>query len=58
MLPTRKSSQHSKNTSKQVHVNFIVSEELRNSFKSKTAMKGKQVKAVLEEFMKEYIKKP
>lgn len=41
---------------KQVHVNILVSEELRNTFKAKAAMKGKRVKDVLEEFMKEYIK--
>jgi hypothetical protein len=46
-----------KKDQKLVHMNFVVSEELRNSFKAKIAMKGKTVRDVFEEFMKEYIKK-
>lgn len=56
-MSVKKSSEKIKPSNRQVHVNFLVSEELRNTFKSKAAMKGKRVKDVLEEFMKEYIKK-
>lgn len=40
-----------------INMNFETSEELRNAFKSKVAIKGKTVRDVFEEFMKEYIKK-
>lgn len=39
-----------------VRVNFEVSEDLRNAFKSKTARQGKKVKDVLAEFMASYVK--
>lgn len=56
-MAIKRSSQSLKTQGKQVHVNFLVSEELRNEFKSKVAMKGKTVRDVLEALMKEYIKK-
>lgn len=56
-MVVKKSAQLPKTQDKQVHVNFLVSESLRNEFKSKVATKGKTVRDVLEAFMKEYIKK-
>ncbi len=42
---------------KRFNMNIETSDELRKSFKAKVAMNGKTVKDVIEEFMKEYIKK-
>lgn len=50
------SSQPSPQQESLVRVNFEVSENLRNAFKSKTAHQGKKVKDVLAEFMKDYVK--
>jgi hypothetical protein len=38
-----------------VRMNFEISEELRNAFKSKTAKQGKKVKDVLVQFIAEYV---
>lgn len=40
-----------------VHMSFVVPESLRNKFKGKVSTQGKKMQEVLEELMKEYIKK-
>ena len=40
-----------------VHMSFVVPESLRNKFKGKVSTEGKKMQEVLEELMKEYIKK-
>ncbi|MDQ8039280.1 MAG: plasmid partition protein ParG [Rickettsiella sp.] len=42
---------------KRFNMNIETSDELRKAFKAKVVMNGKTVKDVIEEFMKEYIKK-
>lgn len=49
--------QQNEGKKKIINMNFETSEELRNAFKSKVAMKGKTVRDVFEAFMKDYIKK-
>ncbi len=55
MLVKKSSSQQNKG--KLVHMSFVVSEDLRNTFKAKVSAKGKKMQEVLESLMKEYIKK-
>lgn len=42
---------------KRFNMNIETSDELRKAFKAKVVMNGKTVKDVIEEFMREYIKK-
>lgn len=39
-----------------VNMNFVVSERLRNAFKSKVSSQGKKIRDVLSAFMENYIK--
>lgn len=54
---TRKPTRTLEDQRKIVHMNFETTKELRNAFKSKVAINGKSAREVLEELMKEYIKK-
>ena len=56
-MSAKKSSQVKQKTGKLVHMSFVVSEDLRNIFKGKVSTQGKKMQEVLEELMKEYIKK-
>jgi hypothetical protein len=40
-----------------VRINFEISEELRNAFKSKAAKHGKKIKDVMKSLMIEYVRK-
>lgn len=57
IMTPRKPTRTLEDQKKIVHMNFETTKELRNAFKSKVAMNGKSVRQVLEELMKEYIKK-
>ena len=57
MTLKKSTRQQNEGKKKIINMNFETSEELRNAFKSKVAMKGKTVRDVFEAFMKEYIKK-
>ncbi|WP_172593951.1 hypothetical protein [Candidatus Rickettsiella viridis] len=56
-MTPRKPTRTLEDQKKIVHMNFETTKELRNAFKSKVAISGKSVRQVLEELMKEYIKK-
>jgi hypothetical protein len=56
-MSAKKSSQVKQKTGKLVHMSFVVSEDLRNTFKGKVSTQGKKMQEVLEELMREYIKR-
>lgn len=56
-MTPRKPTKTEKDRQNTTNMNFETTISLRNAFKAKVAMHGKTVKQVLEDFMKEYIKK-
>jgi hypothetical protein len=54
---TDKKSSLNQTKEKLVHMSFVVPESLRNKFKGKVSTEGKKMQEVLEDLMKEYIKK-
>lgn len=54
---TKKTSSPISDKKKRFNMNIETSDELRKAFKAKVVMNGKTVKEVIEDFMKEYIKK-
>jgi hypothetical protein len=56
-MTDKKSFSEQTKKEKLVHMSFVVRESLRNKFKGKVSTQGKKMQEVLEELMKEYIKK-